>query len=219
MLKKESKLQASCVKYIQPYFSNCICCSQTSRKVRWAVTVAGGQIQQQQPYTCLHCGRKINPAEEEKTGPGVNEDFPILDEGEFYKLFDVLEEGKTTLTTLEVEHGPSEWRDQSKAGRRYHLASIDLYKSSLANLTKIPAKELTKALFEDLCKMSETLNGDYLYIALSRSTPQLISIVRSILVYGFEKVSTEEQIKFTSNADIIMFKMELHQDTDYVELD
>ena len=61
--------------------------------------------------------------------------------------------------------------------------------------------------------------GDYLYIALSRSTPQLISIVRSILVYGFEKVSAEEQIKFTSNSDIIMFKMELHQDTDYVDLD
>eukprot|EP00826_Nyctotherus_ovalis_P036854 TRINITY_DN3307_c0_g2_i15.p2 TRINITY_DN3307_c0_g2~~TRINITY_DN3307_c0_g2_i15.p2 ORF type:complete len:207 (+),score=63.67 TRINITY_DN3307_c0_g2_i15:189-809(+) len=194
---------------------SCSCFVQTTRKSRCVYTVIGSH--KAQPYTCLQCGRQINPIEEEKYS--AKEETNVLTDEGFFKLFNVLEKEKTTLNTLEIEHGPSEWRDQTKDPRKYHLAFVEQYKTALADLTKIPAAELTKTLFEDLSTMGETLGGKSLYVALSRNSPQLISIVRSLLVYGFEKVQSEEQMKFTSKSDVIMFKLDLAQDADFIDIE
>ena len=193
----------------------CSCALQTSRKVRCVLTVIGEE--RAQPYTCLQCGRAINPIEEDKYN--AKEEVGVFSNEDFYKLYNVLDKEKTALNTLEIEHGPLEWKDKEKDLRKYNLAFIEMYKAALGDLTKIPASELTKTLFEDLRKMSETLGATVLYVALSINSPQLISIVRSLLVYGFEKVKAEEQTKFTSNSSIVMFKLDLTIDPDFMDLE
>eukprot|EP00826_Nyctotherus_ovalis_P038136 TRINITY_DN3557_c0_g2_i14.p1 TRINITY_DN3557_c0_g2~~TRINITY_DN3557_c0_g2_i14.p1 ORF type:complete len:174 (-),score=27.79 TRINITY_DN3557_c0_g2_i14:140-661(-) len=166
----------------------------------------------QHPYSCLQCGRKICPVEEDKAN--AKEDLTTATDDKFYKHFNVLEKENTSLNTLEIEHGPSEWRDLTKKPRKYHLAFVDMYNAALADRyeeNRISAKELTKSLFADLSTMSETLGAEHLYVALFRNSPQFISTVRSLLVYGCEKIQSEEQMKFTSNSDIMMFKLELAQ--------
>ena len=193
----------------------CSCALQTSRKVRCVFTVIGEE--KAQPYTCLQCGRAISSIEEEKYN--AKEEVGVFSDDDFYNLYNVLDKEKTALNSLEIEHGPLEWKNKEKDLRKYHLAFIEMYKAALGDLTKIPASELTKPLFDDLSKMSETLGATVLYVALSINSPQLINIVRSLLVYGFEKVQTEEQMKFTSNSNIMMFKLDLTIDSDFIDLE
>ena len=201
----------------------CPCCSQTGRKARWCISSVAAKIGTEAPamqtYSCLNCGKNSNFAEEHKGSVSKEEPYTeVLSEEEFYKTFDALEESKTVLAALEIENGPLEWRLGAKESKKYHLASIESSKVALANLITIPAREYNKALFVDLCKMSETLKADRLYVALSKKAPQLANTVRSLTVYGFEKATPEEQKLFTSCLDITMLKIELTQEVDYVDL-
>ena len=149
----------------------------------------------------------------------MTDSFKLIDEAElsekaFYKTFDALEEGKAVLAELEVECGPAEWRAGIGESKKYHIASFESTKLSLANLINIPAKEFNKTLFADLCKISETLHSERLFVALSRKSPHLANIMRSLTVYGFEKASMVEQAKFTTNPEIIMLKIDLNQEED-----
>ncbi len=138
---------------------------------------------------------------------------------EFYKTFDKIEEGKATLAEMEVENGPAEWRNgKSKGTRKYHLASLESDKVALANLVNIEPRELSKALFVDLSKIAETMHAEHLYIALSRKSPQLANIIRSLTVYGFERVLPKELVGFTSSPGIMMLRFDLTAEEDFVDL-
>eukprot|EP00826_Nyctotherus_ovalis_P001501 TRINITY_DN1023_c0_g2_i15.p1 TRINITY_DN1023_c0_g2~~TRINITY_DN1023_c0_g2_i15.p1 ORF type:complete len:198 (-),score=62.54 TRINITY_DN1023_c0_g2_i15:176-769(-) len=183
----------------------CACYLRTDRKVRWSATVVGSKSQ---PYLCLYCGKRFE-SEEAKEEPG---------DKVFYETFDKVET-KVSLNTLKVESEAAEWKNRGAKPKEYYLASIEMEEVMLADLTKIANEELTKTLFEDLSIMSKTFSSKYLYIAISKGNPQFTRILRNLFVYGFEKVSSEEKAKFTANHDVVMFKLDLLLDEDYVESD
>ncbi len=178
-----------------------------------------------QDYKCLHSGKKDSEEEEKekekasKAGTNAKRlSIGELSEEQFYKTFDKMERAKTVLAEMEVENGPTEWLNGIKQARKYHLASIETSKLALANLITIGAKEFSKSLFADLSKVSESLHAKHLYVALSKLIPQFLNIVRSLRVYGFEKVSNEDRAKFTSSLDVAMLKLDLSSEEDYVDL-
>ncbi len=43
--------------------------------------------------------------------------------------------------------------------------------------------------------------------------------MRSLLVFGFEPAAKEEVARFTSRSDVVLMKMEVNQEDDFVDLD
>ena len=136
----------------------------------------------------------------------------------FFEKFESLEQEKVILAELEVEHGPSEWRKGHEA-HKFHLGYIEAKKIALADLTYVPPIALNKSLLADLSKMADNLKADHLYLALSnRNVKQLASVLRSLIVYGFEKVKNEEVKLFTAKADKLFLRMEISREEDFVDL-
>ncbi len=87
-----------------------------------------------------------------------------------------------------------------------------------ADFTEIEAKELNKLLLDDLCKIAERTKSETLYVALSTMDSAIRSIVRNMLVYGFEKTTKEEAEKYMSNPEVLLMKLEVNQEDDFVDL-
>lgn len=161
-----------------------------------------------QPYLCLYCGKRFE-SEEAKEQPG---------DKAFYEAFDKVED-KVSLNTLKVESEAAEWKGRGAKPKEYYLAALEMEEVMLADLTRVTNEELTKTFFEDLSIMSRTFSSKHLCIALSKGNPQFTHILRNLFVYGFEKVPSEEKAKFTANPDVVMFKLDLLLDEDYIESD
>ena len=122
------------------------------------------------------------------------------------------------MLDLEVEYGLAEWRAKGEAPRRYKLGCLETEKLLLADLTEA-GKEIGRALLDDLCSLTEKTKAETLVIALAAMQPAAGHLVRSLLVFGFEAVSKEEAQRFTSRQDVVLMRMEVNQEDDFVDLD
>jgi hypothetical protein len=136
----------------------------------------------------------------------------------FFNSFDLLAESDIETLELTIEHGLPEWRLQ-KDPRRYQLAFNERCKQLFADLTTIAGKELGRALLDDVHKLAEDIKAEELYVAISLKDPERAKVVRSLLVYGFEKLESSEAGQLTSNPDVLLLKMEINQEDDFVDLD
>ena len=131
----------------------------------------------------------------------------------------MVDQKNITISELDIEHGLCEWREKDSSPRKYHVGCIEEDKVILADFTEISIKEINKLLLDDLCKIAEKTKSENLYAALSTVPSSSISnVVRNMLVYGFEKATKEETAKLTSNPEIIIMKMEVNQEDDFVDL-
>lgn len=118
---------------------------------------------------------------------------------------------------MEIQNGLTEWKSQTEGARKYHMAYIEQSKVALANLIDIAPKEFNKTLFTDMSKISDTFKAEKLYVAISATSPNLRSIVRSLTVFGFEKIGKEEISKYTTDKAILLLSFTLTQENEYVD--
>ena len=118
---------------------------------------------------------------------------------------------------LSVENGLREWRLQ-KEPRKYQLGFSAGWKRAFAELTDMDPKEMGRALLDDFHKLAEDIHADELCLAISLKDPAHMKMARSLLVYGFEKVQPEEAAQITSSPDLLLLKMEINQEDDFVDL-
>ena len=86
------------------------------------------------------------------------------------------------------------------------------------DFTDIDAKELDKLLLDDLCKIAEKTKSETMYVALSTSDLAARPMVRNMLVYGFEKATKEESEKFLTGSEILLMKLDINQEDDFMDL-
>ena len=144
--------------------------------------------------------------------------FFIVDEGTFYATFDKLADSNIVLSELGIEQGLAEWRDKSSSPRKYLVGCIEETSLMFADFTEIDSKELNKPLLDDLCKIAEITKSETMYVALSAANPEMGHIVRNLLVYGFEKTTKIEAKNYASDSNILLMKMEVNQEDDFVDL-
>ncbi len=127
-------------------------------------------------------------------------------------------ERNVKISELDIEQGLAEWRGKDASPRKYRVGCVEDSKVLLADFTEVSSKELNKLLLDDLCKIAEKTKSETLYVALSAVQPTLSGLVRNMLVYGFEKVGKEEAAKLASNPELLMLKLEVNQEDDFVDL-
>jgi hypothetical protein len=92
---------------------------------------------------------------------------------------------------------------------------MDKEKVALVDLSKT---SISKALLNDLHKLSEEIHAEEVYVAISVKAANCNLAARNLIVYGFEKLSSDEAQRFTTMADYIFLKMDVNQEDDFVEL-
>lgn len=90
--------------------------------------------------------------------------------------------------------------------------------SLLVDLAEVPGKELTKSLMKDLNRIAERTKSCVMYAGLRASACGVNSIVRSMMVYGFEVAGKSESKKLVSGKSVIVMKLEVTQELDFVDL-
>ena len=133
-----------------------------------------------------------------------------------FRTFDKIDTRNVTLIELDVQDGIAEWKGNDNLRRRYHIAHIK--DTILVDLINITTKELTKSLLKDLNKIGEHTKSKIMYVSLKTSSPSINTIVRSMMVCGFEITSKEEAKKLLSSTDLIVMKLEVSSDLDLPDL-
>ena len=133
----------------------------------------------------------------------------------FHSLFDMVDKSEVTKIELRVGQGLPEWRDSSANTRKYTMGFMEGSKTMLANLSEVQSKEINKTLLDDIYKIATDLEAEELYVALSLSDPNRDKIVRNLIIYGFERTGTK---KFVTNPEIVMLKIDVNQEYDFVDL-
>ena len=176
-------------------------------------------------YQCLRCGRRTredSSEDSEETVISSTESAGIQSRKgsreAFFDSFDLLAETDIDTLELTIEHGPPQWRSH-KEPRRYQLGFSERWKRLFADLTTIAGKELGRALLDDAHKLAEDVKAEELFVAVSLRDPERVKVVRNLLVYGFEKLESAEAAQLTSNPDVMVLKMEINQEDDFVDLD
>lgn len=123
------------------------------------------------------------------------------------------------ISELGVDQGLAEWREKDATPRRYRLGCIADEETLLADLTEINAREINRPLLDDICKVAEKTRSEGLFVALSLSLPQIGNVVRSLITYGFERLGKEEDAKLTTNSAVILLRLEVNQEDDFVDLE
>ena len=100
----------------------------------------------------------------------------------------------------------------SSIERIYFLNYMETSKLILIDLT---SEFITKFLLDDLYKISSDFGVEKLYVTISLSAQKKNDILRNLLVYGFQRAKTE---KFTTNKDILILKIYVNQEYDFVDL-
>lgn len=80
------------------------------------------------------------------------------------------------------------------------------------------ALKINKQLLNDLHTLAEEVSAEEIYIALRLDASNCNSIVRNLLVYGFQKISSQEAERFTTMNDYLLMKMDVNQEDDFVDI-
>ena len=130
-------------------------------------------------------------------------------------IFDKVDESEISKIELQVEQGLPEWREHANEPKKFQLGLMGRSKSAIADLAEVSGKEINKLLLDDLHKITGDLEAEELFVAISLLDPLKDKTVRNLVVYGFEKVEAK---RFTSNPDVMMLRMEVNQEDDFVDL-
>lgn len=125
----------------------------------------------------------------------------------------MVDESEISRIELQVEHGLPEWRESES--KHYQLEYVKSNKTILADFSELSSKELNKSLLEDVYKLAGDIQAEELYLAISLMNPDKDRIVRNLVVFGFEKTEAK---KITSNAEVVVLKIEVNQEDDFVDL-
>ena len=93
--------------------------------------------------------------------------------------------------------------------------NLQYLKKEKAVLVDFSSEEVTKSLLTDVYSLAGEIQARELYISVSLMNPNKSSTLKNLLVFGFEKASGEE---FTSNEEVMVLKMEVNQEYDFVDL-
>ena len=108
-----------------------------------------------------------------------------------------------------------DWCLNKLEGKKYELEFLEKEKVVLFDLSEASSENISRKLLDDIYNLSGELKAEELYISVSSLSPKKNSIVRNLLVFGFERVDDD---RFTSNKEIILLKMEVNQEYDFVDL-
>lgn len=121
----------------------------------------------------------------------------------------------TTHITLEIEDSASEWSDKKLTSKRYSLEHLINEKIVLVDFSELAFSEMTKLLLNDIYSLAGVLGAEELYVGVSLLSEEKNKILRNLLVFGYEKVTEES---FTSNTDVVMLRIDVNQEYDFVDL-
>jgi hypothetical protein len=127
----------------------------------------------------------------------------------------MVDKSEVTKIDLHVAQGLPEWRENSTNDKKYQIGFMETSKTMLANLTEAQSKEINKTLLDDIYKVAGDLESEELYVTLSLLDPNKDKIVRNLIVYGFERTDAK---KFVTNPEVIMLRMDVNQEYDFVDL-
>lgn len=122
------------------------------------------------------------------------------------------------ISELEIEEGCAEWHLEKSGLRKYSLGYIETQKFAFADLTTVGAKELNRQLLDDLTNVAGRLGSEVLYVAMAAKSPAVVSMARSMTIFGFEAVRKTEAKEYVSSVDVVVMRMELNQEDDFVDL-
>lgn len=130
----------------------------------------------------------------------------ILDETSFEgevveSIFDKVE---SRVVTLEEREGL----------KQHELEFLEKEKIVLVDFSELTAAQLTKSLLNDIYSLAGVLEAEELYASVSLLSEDRSKILRSLLVFGFERTEGES---FTSNADVALVRMDVNQEFDFVD--
>lgn len=178
-------------------------------------------------FYCVECGKAIDEdnkllAEEDQSSTvssGKNSDL-ILDENSTSDdssktVFDKLPTTKASRLTLEVEEQNTEWRRKKPTPKHYTLEYLENEKTILVDFSELSSAEINKPLLNNIYTLAGHLQAEALLISVSLLDPEKNSIIRNLLVFGFERVQDE---KFTSDDEVTVLRMEVNQEDDFVDL-
>ncbi len=171
-------------------------------------------------FHCVKCAKKLSEDEtslNETIQSSADSSISSAEQTEeaLETIFDKVDEEELTRIELTVEQGLPEWREKTAGPKQYSIGYLEHEKVTLVDFSELPAKEITKTLLEDVYKISGDLQAEELYAAVSMLDPEKDRIIRNLVVYGFEKA---EGKRFTSNPDVVMLRIEVNQEDDFVDL-
>eukprot|EP00826_Nyctotherus_ovalis_P066735 TRINITY_DN9896_c0_g5_i1.p1 TRINITY_DN9896_c0_g5~~TRINITY_DN9896_c0_g5_i1.p1 ORF type:complete len:146 (-),score=29.75 TRINITY_DN9896_c0_g5_i1:238-675(-) len=135
------------------------------------------------------------------------------DEGALESVFDQVEEAVSVK--LEVEEKNHEWNMPKSSTKRYYLQYIKDEKILLADLSELSGMEVRRSLLCDIYELAGSLQAEELVVSVSLLNPEKDSILRDLIVFGFENVAGDE---YTSNGEVATLSMEVNQEYDFVDL-
>lgn len=141
--------------------------------------------------------------------------YIIVGDEVLFKTFDKVNPTETEVSELYVECGLAEWNISKTKQRFYHVANFPARKALLVDFCQIAPKELSGYLLDALSKIAERTKSEFIYVAISSKSSSVSSFVRCLGIYGFEGPEIES---WTSDKNVIIMKMEVNQEDDYVEL-
>lgn len=117
-----------------------------------------------------------------------------------------------------IENGPIQWRSIGQTPQKYLAGCIEEEKMLLVDLKSASGKDINKLLLEDLLNIAEKKKMECLLVGISQNDQNFHKILRNLLVFGFEKTGENEAKKLTSKTDVVILKMEVNQECDFVDL-
>ena len=156
------------------------------------------------------------PSEDSKDSNSTDESFD--DESEIDNeetIFDMIDSEDITPIKLKVVSGENRWTKKDFNTKIYNLCYIQKEKTLLTDLCELNAKNITKILIDTIYKIAEQIMAEEVYIVVSLLNSKKNSIIRNFLVYGFEKCNEN---LFTTNPEVEVFRIEVTQEYDFVDL-
>lgn len=142
----------------------------------------------------------------------------VVAEEAFFKTFDKVDAGEVKIGELEIAEGNIEWSLKKTGNKKYSVGNVRGKKTVLVDLTEVGAKELNKQLLEDLTNLAGQLDSEELCVALAAKSPAAVPMARSLTIFGFVPDAKAQAALLTSNPDIIIMRMEVNQEDDFVDL-
>eukprot|EP00826_Nyctotherus_ovalis_P020660 TRINITY_DN1650_c0_g1_i29.p3 TRINITY_DN1650_c0_g1~~TRINITY_DN1650_c0_g1_i29.p3 ORF type:complete len:122 (+),score=49.41 TRINITY_DN1650_c0_g1_i29:72-437(+) len=116
------------------------------------------------------------------------------------------------------DRGNIEWSLKKAGNKKYSVGNVSSRRTVLVDLTETGAKELNKQLLEDFTNVAGRLDCEELCVAVAAKSPAAASMARSLTIFGFAADTKAQAALLTSNPDILIMRMEVNQEDDFVDL-
>lgn len=143
-------------------------------------------------------------------------DVILVSDETFLKTFDKVDTNQVKTGELSVAEGCADWCLKKEGSKKYSVGQMN--KLALIDLTEVTPKDLNKQLLEDLISVAVKLDSEEMCVAIAGKSPTAASMARSMTIFGFTADSKAECQQFTSNPDIVIMRMEVSQEDDFVDL-